>query len=341
MTTDASPVGPTSNKHNLVHYPASLWLQKSRLIKQMREMMTAGHMSKSTISCYLSACADFFSWANCGSPECLDGSMVERYLTHIAVEKKVSASYQNQHFNALLYLFRNVLKKELGKIDACRAKTSQHVPEWLTKDEISALFKELEGDWLLLAQIAYGTGARLMELLRLRVKDPDFGNAAIAIHDGKGGKDRLVPMPNKLIVPIANRITKTELIHRQDLKDGYGDVWLPGALARKYPNASRSSRWQWLFPSREICKAEDGTMRRHHLFPNGFQTELRKAGFRAKIQKRVHPHILRHSFATHFLENGGNLQMLQKLLGHKSVETTMIYTHCVDLKSARSPLDQL
>lgn len=331
----------TINKHNLVYYPASLWLQKSRLIKQMRETMSVAHMSKSTISCYLAACADFFAWTNCGSPECLDGSMVERYLTHLAVDRNVSASYQNQHFNALLYLFRNVLKKEIGKIDACRAKTSQHVPEWLTKPELSALFKELQGDWLLLAQLGYGTGLRLMELLRLRVKDIDFGNSIVKVHDGKGGKDRLVPMPVTLAARLGEKILMVELQHRADKALGFGEVWLPGLLAKKYPNAPKDLKWQYLFPSREICKADDGKIRRHHLFPNGFQTALRLAGQRAKICKRVHPHILRHSFATHFLENGGNLQMLQKLLGHKSVETTMIYTHCVDLNAARSPLDQL
>lgn len=303
--------------------------------------MIAGHMSKSTISCYLSACADFFSWANCGSPECLDGSMVERYLTHIAVNRNVSASYQNQHFNALLYLFRNVLKKELGKIDACRAKTSQHVPEWLTKDEMQSLMKELDGDWLLLTKLGYGTGLRLMELLRLRVKDIDFGNGFVVVRDGKGGKDGLSPLPKKLVEDLKARIALTKSVHESDLKAGYGSVYLPGLLARKYPNAPKDFKWQYLFPSRELCKTEDGKLRRHHLFPNGFQTALKLAGQRAKIQKRVHPHILRHSFATHFLENGGNLQMLQTLLRHKSIETTMIYTHCVDLRAARSPYDQL
>lgn len=331
----------TMIKHNIVHYPASMWLRKSRLIKQMRETMLVEHKSDSTISCYLAACADFFSWANCGSSECLDGQMVERYLTHLAVDRKVSASYQNQHFNALLYLFRNVLKKELGKIDACRASISQRVPEWLTKDELQALFRELDGDWLLLTRLAYGTGMRLMELLRLRVKDVDFGNGIIAIRSGKGGKDRLLPLPKTLVDALKDRIALTKSIHVRDLADGFGSVFLPGALAKKYPNAPTDFKWQYLFPSRKICRADDGCQRRDHLFPNGFQTELRKAGLRAKITKRVHPHLLRHSFATHFLENGGNLQMLQKLMGHKSVETTMIYTHCVDLHAARSPLDQL
>ena len=320
---------------------AETWKNKSPLIAKMRETMAVNHLSPSTIESYIHWAACFCSWADCGSAECLEGSMVERYLTHLAVNKKVSASTQNQSFNALLYLFRNVLKKELGKIDSCRAKTSQHVPEWLTKPELSELFKELDGDWLLMAQLGYGTGLRLMELLRLRVKDLDFGNGHIKVHDGKGGKDRLVTMPKSLCNPLKLKIEEVKIIHSKDLKDGCGEVWMPGLLAKKYPSAPKDIKWQYLFPSREICRANDGALRRHHLFPNGFQTALRLAGQRAKIIKRVHPHILRHSFATHFLENGGNLQMLQKLLGHKSVETTMIYTHCVDLNAARSPLDQL
>lgn len=307
----------------------------------MREIMRAAHMAISTEDCYINVCADFFEFSKCGKVECLDGVLIERYLTHLAVERKVSSSTQNQAFNALLFLFRRVLDKEFGKIKAERAKAVVNVPEWLTRNELSALFKELNGDWLLLARLGYGTGLRLMELLRLRVKELDFGNGLVIIKCGKGGKDRMVPIPKSLMDDLKARISLTKSIHESDLQSGFGSVWIPEALARKYPNASKDFKWQYVFPSREICKAEDGEMRRHHLFPNGFQTALRLAGKRAKIAKRVHPHILRHSFATHFLENGGNLQMLQKLLGHKEVTTTMIYTHCVDLNSARSPLDQL
>lgn len=320
---------------------AETWKRKSPLIQRLRDQMETAHLSRSTVKAYIHWCASFFAWANCGAVECLDGGMVERYLTHLATERKVSASTQNQSFNALLYLFRNVLKIDLGKIDACRAKTSQHVPEWLTKPEIVALFDALEGDWWLLARLGYGTGLRLMELLRLRVKDVDFGNGTVTVRDGKGGKDRIVSLPRSLAEALRAKVEAVRQLHAADLKAGFGSVWLPDALARKYPRAATSLPWQWLFPSREICRADDGTMRRHHLFPNGFQTALRLAGQRAKIEKRVHPHLLRHSFATHFLENGGNLQTLQKLLGHKSVETTMIYTHCVDLRAVRSPLDQL
>lgn len=234
-----------------------------------------------------------------------------------------------------------MLGKDFGPVNAARAKSKVNVPEWLTRAEVRALFLHLYADWLLLAQLGYGTGLRLMELLRLRVKDVDVGNRLIYVRDGKGAKDRLVPLPVALIPALANRMAATLKIHQSDCLNGFGRVLLPGALARKYPRAATDPKWQYLFPSREICRAPDGQRRRHHLFPNGFQTALRLAGVQAGIKKRVHPHLLRHTFATHFLENGGNLQTLQHLLGHKHVETTMIYTHCVDLRRARSPLDFL
>jgi integron integrase len=298
-------------------------------------------MSLSTEDCYVHWAADFLSWSGCNSEGALTGKTVERYLTHLVVNRKVSASTQNQAFNALLFLFRRVLGKEFGEVKAERARTKINIPEWLTRDELQLLFKELAGDWLLLARLAYGTGLRLMELLRLRIKDIDFGNGMILVRDGKGAKDRLVPLPKSLTKDLSARVFNTKKIHEADLKNGLGSVYLPGALAKKWPNAPKDFKWQYLFPSREICATDDGHRRRHHLFPNGFQTALRQAGARAQITKRVHPHILRHSFATHFLENGGNLQMLQQLLGHKEITTTMIYTHCVDLNHAKSPLDYL
>ena len=324
-----------------MHISPAIWKHKSPTLKKVREILRANRYSPSTEEAYISCCADFFAWSNCGSADCLDGNCVERYLTHLAVEKKVAASTQNQAFNAILFLFRRVLEKEFGKINTERAKVSQNIPEWLTRNEIGALFSQLNGDWLLLAKLAYGTGLRLMELLRLRIKDIDFGNGFVVVRDGKGGKDRMVTLPKVLESDLRARVELTRAIHKSDLANGFGKVWLPGQLAKKYPGAPTDFKWQYLFPSHEICKGEDGMKRRHHLFPNGFQHELKKAGLRAKISKRLHPHVLRHSFATHFLENGGNLQMLQNLMGHKDVKTTMIYTHCVDLKHARSPMDLL
>jgi integron integrase len=307
----------------------------------MRDKMRLDHMAKSTESSYTAHVTQFFAWLHWKTPDQIDGQDVTDYLTHLAVDNKVSASTQNQAFNALLFMFRYVLKKEMGKVNSVRAKTSQHVPEFLSRDELKSLFAQLSGDWLLLSRLGYGTGMRLMELLRLRIKDVDFGNGIINIRDGKGAKDRVVPMPKSLRADLLLRVENTKHIHAEDLQRGFGSVWLPDALAKKYPNAPKDFKWQWLFPSREICKADDGAMRRHHLFPTGFQTELRKAGLRAKINKRVHPHCLRHSFASHYLENSGNLILLKELMGHKDVTTTQIYTHTLEARNAVSPADVL
>jgi integron integrase len=322
-----------------VHISAEQFKAKSPLLKKMRETMRGLHMARTTEDTYVDWCAKFFSWSGCSSLDCLDGKLVEQYLTHLAVEKKVAASTQNQAFNALLFLFRRVLAKELGRVEAKRAKVGRNVPVWLTTTEIQLLLKELSGDWQLLAKIGFGSGLRLMELLRLRIKDVDFSNGLIIVRDGKGANDRVTVLPKGIVAELRNKIEQTRLVHERDLLNGFGSVYLPESLAKKYPTAARDLKWQYVFPSREICKDENGTLRRHHLFPNGFQTALRLAAKRAGINKRVSPHVLRHSFATAFLENGGNLQTLQELLGHEEITTTMIYTHCVDLKKAKSPLD--
>lgn len=318
---------------------AEKFKQKSPLLNRMRDLMRSMHMARTTEDTYVDWCAKFFSWTGCASVDCMDGKMVEAYLTHLAVGKKVSASTQNQCFNALLFLFRRVIKKEFGEVKAKRAKQPDRIPEWLTHEEMVLLIDKVAIEWKLPTQIAYGSGLRLMELLRLRVKDIDFSAKVIIVRDGKGAKDRITLLPNSLVDRLKSQIEKVRATHEADLRDGFGSVYLPGALAKKYPNAAKDFKWQYLFPSREICADENGNKRRHHLFPNGFQTALRLAGKRCGFNKRVHPHCLRHSFATSFLQNGGNLQTLQELLGHKHITTTMIYTHCVDLSKAKSPID--
>jgi integron integrase len=323
-----------------VKFSISVFLKKSPFVIGMRETMRLKHMSLRTEESYCRAVAGFCAWTKWKPPAELNGQDVTDYLTHLAVDKKVSASTQNQAFNAILFMFRHVLKKEMGSVDAKRAKTSQHIPEWLTREELRALFKRLDDEWNLLAKLGYGTGMRLMELLRLRIKDCDFGNACILIRDGKGGKDRIVPMPKSLVDSLQGQITKALNLHAGDLAAGFGEVWLPDALAEKFN--PKDEKWQYVFPSREICTdPRDGKKRRHHLFETGFQTALRKAGIKAGIKKRVHPHALRHSFATHYLENSGNLILLKDLLGHQSVETTQIYTHCISARNAISPADVL
>jgi len=322
-------------------FSLSEFRKKSPFIGKCRERMRALRMSPRTEDSYVIYISDLLKWSGWTKPDRLTGQQVTDYLSHLATERNVAASTQNVAFNALLFLFRRVLEKELGEIKAERATRVANVPEILTKDEMKAMLSHLSGDWLLLAQIGYGTGLRLMELLRLRVKDCDFGNGLITVHDGKGGKNRVVPLPKSLAAALKSQIERVTLIHRADAMAGLGCVWLPGELAKKYPKASGDLKWQWLFPSREICKDRDGTRRRHHLFPNGFQTALRNAGKAAGITKRCSPHILRHCHATALLEMGRSLQEVQQRLGHKDVSTTMIYLHCVETKRMPSPIDCL
>lgn len=326
---------PTIKNYNL-----KTFIFKSPFLGRLREVIRVKHMSLRTEEAYVRWVAKFCLWTKWRLPETFTGEDAAEFLTHLAVDKKVSASTQNQAFNALLFMFRYVLKKEMGRVDSIRAKATQHVPDFLSREELKMLFEQLSGEWLLLAKLGYGTGMRLMELLRIRIKDCDFANNCIKIRDGKGGKDGIVPMPMSIRSGLKSQIENALRIHSEDLTSGFGEVWLPDALAKKYPNASKDEKWQYVFPSRAICKdPRDGKLRRHHLFETGFQSALKKAGERTGIKKCVHPHILRHSFATHYLENSGNLHLLQQLLRHKSIETTQIYLHCLESRHAVSPLD--
>lgn len=328
-------------RHKVVQYSIPAFKSKSPFVSKLRGIMRARRLSPRTEDAYVHWVADFFRWTDWAKPESLTGQQVTDYLSHLAGERNVSRSTQNQAFNALLFLFRYGLEKEMGEIKAERATRRANVPEILTKDEMLALCSHLTGDWLLLTQLGYGTGLRLMELLRLRVKDFDFGNGLLTVNDGKGGKNRVVPLPKSLAAALRDKLESVAALHKADTLAGFGEVWLPGCLAVKYPTAARSLKWQWAFPSREICSDRDGKRRRHHLFPNGFQTALREAARKAGITKRVSPHILRHTHATHLLEMGRSLNEVQQRLGHSDVRTTMIYLHCVDTKRMPSPIDCL
>ncbi|NBR88090.1 MAG: integron integrase [Proteobacteria bacterium] len=325
----------------MVSYSISAFKSKSPFIEGLRRKMRERRLSPRTEDAYVHWTAQFFAWTGWARPDAVTGQQVTDFLSHLAAERQVSASTQNQAFNALLFLFRHGLEKEMGEIKATRATRQANVPEILTKDELAALMKHLAGDWLLLTQLGYGTGLRLMELLRLRVKDFDFGNGLITVHDGKGGKNRVVPLPKSMANALKAKLETVRAIHNADLANGFGSVWLPGELAVKYQAARTAFKWQWAFPSREICEDRDGTRRRHHLFPNGFQTALREAAKKAGITKRVSPHILRHSHATALLEMGRSINEVQARLGHCDVRTTMIYLHCVDAKRMPSPMDCL
>jgi integron integrase len=268
---------------------------------------------------------------------------IQAFITHLAVEKNVAASTQNQALSAILFLYRHVLQMDMDiPSDIIRAEKSKTLPVVLTPQEARAVINQMSGLPQLMAKILYGSGLRLMECLRLRIKDIDFGNRQIIVRDGKGEDDRVTILPDSLIPDLQRQIQTVQRIHQTDLADGFGEVWLPYALARKYPNASREFIWQYLFPAPALSvDPETKKTMRHHLDPSLLQKAIRAAAQKAGIQKTVSPHTLRHSFATHLLQNGYDIRTIQELLGHKDVKTTMIYTHVLQRGglAVKSPLD--
>jgi len=272
-----------------------------------------------------------------GAPE------ISTFLTHLARIGNVSAATQNQALSALLFLYQQVLKEEVGWIDEVeRAKRPKRVPVVLTRDEIHKIFAHLHGMPRLMAGLLYGSGLRLMECVRLRVKDVDFGYARVTVRDGKGAKDRVTMLPVNLAMPLQRHLAKVKTQHEQDLEDGFGEVHLPHALERKYRGAARSWPWQFVFPSSRISMdPRTGTRRRHHVDENVLQVAVKRAVRASGVNKPASCHTLRHSFATHLLENGYDIRTVQELLGHKDVSTTMVYTHVLNKPGigVKSPLD--
>lgn len=270
---------------------------------------------------------------------------VKQYLEYLALQRHVSVSTQKQALNALVYFFRNVLDKPLGEIgDFVKAKRSRKLPVVLTKDEVGQLMQYFNPTHALMAGLLYGSGMRLMECVRMRVQDVDFGYRQIVIRNGKGKKDRVVPLPQRYIEPIKAHIEKARLIHQKDLADGFGEVYLPDALSRKFKNAAKDFKWQFVFQATRISSdPRTGARRRHHIHETSLQKAVNRAGKEAGIMKRVNCHVLRHSFATHLLEAGYDIRTVQELLGHADVSTTMIYTHVMNTPgmSVRSPADML
>lgn len=270
---------------------------------------------------------------------------MEGFLAHLAADRGVSASTQNQALNALVFLFREVLGRPLPEMQFARARRPPRLPVVLTRDEVRRLIEALGGTYALMARLMYGTGMRLMECLRLRVGDLDFGSALIVVRDGKGGKDRVVPLPRRLVEPLQRHLKEVRALHEDDLAAGVAGVYLPDALARKAPGAPREWIWQWVFPSAQLSTdPKAGLVRRHHLNETGLQRAIKRAGARAGLAKRVNSHALRHSFATHLLEAGYDIRTVQELLGHADVSTTMIYTHVLNrpgVLPVRSPVDAL
>ncbi|MFQ5345654.1 MAG: integron integrase [Mariprofundus sp.] len=316
-----------------------------KLLDQVREVMRYHHYGLRTEQAYIYWIKQFVLFHNKRHPKEMGKAEIEHFLSHLAVKKNVAASTQNQAFNALLFLYKQVFALPFADdIAAIRSKKPPRLPVVLSKDEVTALLGQMRGATALMARVMYGGGLRLQELLRLRVQDVDFANGYLLIHAGKGDKDRTTLLAQSVRDDLQAHLQKVRHRFEQDLQDGHANVWLPGALAGKYPHAPRSWEWQFVFPAKSLSQdPETGEVRRHHVGGSNLQKAIRKAKDKAAINKRVTSHTLRHSFATHLLESGTNIRVVQKLMGHKDVKTTEIYTHVMqqNLQAVVSPLDLL
>jgi integron integrase len=313
------------------------------LLDKVREAMRLKHMSLSTENSYVYYIRGFVRFHQNRHPRELGASEIRAYLAHLAVKGKVAASTQNVALSALLFLYRDVLHIDLPMIDNIeRAHRPKRLPTVFTREEVRAILSRLNGEEQLIISLLYGTGMRLMECLRLRVKDVDFGYRQITVRDGKGEKDRVTILPQLLSEPLQKQLAKAKAVHEQDLVAGYGAVYLPYALERKYPNAGRDWAWQYVFPATRLSKdPRSGAVRRHHILEDNIQRACKQAMRKAGITKHGSCHTLRHSFATHLLEAGYDIRTVQELLGHNDVKTTMISTHVLNRGglAVRSPLD--
>jgi len=314
-----------------------------KLLDQVRDVIRHKHYSIRTEQAYVSWIKRYILFHDKCHPKDMGAPEIEAFLTHLAVEKHVAASTQNQALSALLFLYGEVLGKDLDfPIDSIRAKRPKRLPTVLTKEETLRVIGCMSGTYQLTAKLLYGSGLRLMECLRLRVKDVDFAQRQIIVRDGKGMKDRVTMLPDSVVTPLQERLQRVKRLHEQDLAKGYGSVYLPFALERKYPNANREWIWQYVFPSSRLSKdPRTSILRRHHVSESSVQKAVNRAVHLAGISKHVTCHTFRHSFATHLLENGYDIRTVQELLGHKDVKTTMIYTHVLNRGplAVRSPLD--
>jgi integron integrase len=323
--------------------PAPFAASKPKLLDQVRDAIRLKHYSIRTEQAYIDWIKRFILFNDKRHPRDMAETEVTRFLTHLARNDNVAASTQNQALSALLFLYKEVLKQEIGWLGHVeRAKRPPKLPTVLTRGEVKRIFTYLKGTERLMVGLLYGSGLRLMECVRLRVKDIDFAYVQIVVRDGKGGKDRVTMLPVNLANTLQRHLAKMKIQHEQDVADGYGDVYLPFALGRKYPNAARDWAWQYVFPSSRLSvDPRTNKKQRHHMSEAILQTALKRAVCASGIAKPATCHTLRHSFATHLLENGYDIRTLQELLGHKDVSTTMIYTHVLNRPgtSVKSPLD--
>lgn len=314
------------------------------LLDEARRRLQLKHYSVRTEQAYVAWIRRFLAANPMRHPRDLGGSDVEKFLSALAVDGRVASGTQNQALSALLFLYRDVLALQLPWVgEVVRAKRPQKLPTVLSIGEVQRLLAVMDGRPALMIRLLYGTGMRLLECLRLRVKDVDFDRNEIIVRHGKGGKDRRTVLPRALVEPLRDEIARAAVLHAADVAEGCGDAWLPYALAKKYPNASRDPAWQYVFPAvKRSLDPRDGVIRRHHFDPDMLSRALKKARHVAGITKPLSAHTLRHSFATHMLEAGYDIRTVQELLGHKDVGTTQIYTHVLNRGAGGvlSPLDR-
>jgi len=319
--------------------------KKKKLLDIVRDKIRFKHYSYSTEKTYVHWIKHYIFFHNKKHPVEMGKDEIESFLTFLATKKRVSPTTQNQAFAAILFLYKEVLGIDMSEwnIQALRAQERKHIPVVLTQEEVQKVLQNLNGIYKLIVTLMYGCGLRMSEVLNIRIKDLDFGFDKLYIWNSKSLKDRTVPLPLKLKEELQLQVKRVEEQHRQDLVDGYGSVYLPFVYKKKYPKAPYETKWQYLFPMSKVSKdPRTGIKRRHHILEKTLGRNIKIAAQKANLHKRVTSHIFRHSYATHLLQAGIDLRSIQELLGHKSVETTMIYTHVVaEMNKARlmSPLD--
>jgi integron integrase len=334
--SDASPSGKST--------PPERIAKGKKLLDQYSEFLRNRHYSLRTEKTYIGWVRQYILFHNKRHPREMGVAEINDFITYLVNQKSVSASTQNQAISAILFLYRNVLQIELDDraLVPIRPTKPKRVPTVLSRQEAKKVIAQMDGIYKIMTQIMYGSGLRLMEVMRLRVKDLDFANRQIIVRDGKGENDRVTMFPDVLLEPLRSHLRQVKAQHEMDLKLGFGNVYLPYALARKYPNAGREFAWQYIFPAPNLSiDPVSGIQQRHHWNESALQKAVKQAARLASIDKPVTPHTFRHSFATHLLENGYDIRTVQELLGHKDVKTTMIYTHVLNRGglAVKSPLD--
>lgn len=320
-------------------------IKATRLMDQVRERVRYLHYSIRTEQAYLHWIKAFIHFHGMRHPRDMGAPEVEEFLADLANTKNVAAATHKQALSALMFLYQKVLGIDLPWLGAIgRPKAQRKLPVVLTTAEVSQVLSAMDAKYRLIGQLLYGTGLRLMEGLRLRIKDVDFGHRAIVIRDGKGGKDRTVMLPDRLLEPLRDQFERSRMLWEKDRNDGVEGVWMPGALSLKYPRQGQTWAWQWVFPADDLGEClRSGSVRRHHVQDQAFQRAFKKAVQLSQLAKPATPHTLRHSFATHLLQSRYDIRTVQELLGHADVSTTMIYTHVLKVGGGgvQSPLDVL